>query len=214
MALFQKRPQVGEVMSYYTTSLSKTVLFVGLGNPGKKYDGTRHNIGFSCVDYFVDKNDEPGEWTEKKDLKCLLATGQMGQTRVIVIKPTTFMNLSGEAVRAVMAYYKVPLEQVIIIHDELDIDFGHIRTRIGGTSAGHNGVKSVSELVSENTGRIRIGIGPKHPAQIDSADFVLEKFSAKEAEQLPNLMREVTAVLTEFLYSNNPLLAETRNFLI
>jgi len=214
MALFQNRPQATTPITFTTTiGLHKTVLLVGLGNPGKEYDGTRHNIGFDCLDYFVSKTDDMGEWTTKKDLKCQLSMGNMGQTKVIAIKPTTFMNLSGEAVQAVMHFYKIPAEQVTLVHDELDIKFGDIRTRVGGSSAGHNGIKSVTEHVGENTGRIRIGVGPKKPAQIDSADFVLAKFSGKEQSQLSNLRREILAIVTEYIYGGQ-LLAETRNFIV
>lgn len=214
MALFQRRPQLGEVTQFYSVGLSQTLLIVGLGNIGREYDKTRHNIGFECLDHFVGKTDEMHDWIEKRDLKCHFSSGQLGQTRVIAIKPTTFMNLSGEAVQATMAFYKIPLECVLLVHDELDIDFGHIRTRVGGSSAGHNGVKSVTQLVGEGTGRIRIGIGPKHPSQIDSADFVLAKFSDKEQSQLSNLTREAHAILSEYIFSGGQLLSETRSFLV
>jgi PTH1 family peptidyl-tRNA hydrolase len=213
MGLFQNRPEVSAPINYITVGLNKTVLLVGLGNPGQEYTGTRHNIGFDSIDNFVAKNSEMSSWINKKDLKAHLSSGQIGQSRVIAIKPTTFMNLSGEAVLATMQFYKIPLEHVVIIHDELDIDFGHIRTRNGGTSAGHNGIKSITELVGEETGRIRIGIGPKKPAQIDSSDFVLGTFTAKEIKELPNLSREVNAILSEFIYGTK-LPVETRSFLI
>lgn len=214
MALFRNRPQLGEVTSYYTVGLGRTVLLVGLGNPGQEYEQTRHNIGFACLDSFVAKTDEMSDWKEKKDLKCLESSGQLGQTRVIAIKPTTYMNNSGEAVRAAMSFYKIPLENVVIIYDELDIDFGHIRTRVGGSSAGHNGIKSITAAAGENSGRIRIGIGPKKPARMETSDFVLQKFSAKELAHLPELTREVNAILSEYLYSNGAILAETRSFLV
>jgi len=212
MALFTRRPDAGSYTQFYNIGLNKTVLLVGLGNPGEKYDGTRHNIGFDCLDNFVSKNDM-SDWIVKKDLKCLFSSGQLGQSRVIAIKPTTFMNNSGEAVQAAMSFYKIALENVVIVHDELDIDFGNIRTRAGGSSAGHNGVKSVTQHAGEGTGRIRIGIGPKKPAAIDSADFVLQKFSTKEQAQIPNLLRETSAILSEYIYGGQ-LPAETRNFLV
>jgi PTH1 family peptidyl-tRNA hydrolase len=214
MSLFQRMPDTSDpIRMMYTVGLNKTVLIVGLGNIGKEYDGTRHNIGFEAVEAFVSANPELGQWSEKKSQKCLMASGQLGQTRVIVIKPTTFMNLSGEAVQAVTAFYKIPAAQVIIVHDELDVNFGNIRTRTGGSSAGHNGIKSITELVGEDTGRVRIGIGPKKPAQIDSADFVLGKFSATEVKQLPNLIRETNAILSEYAYGTQ-LPTETRSFIV
>jgi PTH1 family peptidyl-tRNA hydrolase len=214
MALFQKRPQLGDAIQFYTLGQNKTVLLVGLGNIGKEYDGTRHNIGFACLDRFVAKSGgDMSSWIDKKDLKCHMSTGRIGDTRVIAIKPTTLMNLSGEAVQLVANFYKVAPSQTTLIHDELDIDFGLIRTRQGGGAAGHNGVKSVIKHFGEDTGRIRIGIGPKTPEQIDSADFVLASFGKKEQAQLPNLYQEVNALLSEYLYGTE-LPADTRTFLV
>jgi peptidyl-tRNA hydrolase, PTH1 family len=213
MSLFQRMPQTSNPLNYTTVGLNKNLLIVGLGNPGSEYDLTRHNVGFLCVDHFVSKNPEMGQWIEKKDLKCLMSTGQLGETRVIVIKPTTFMNLSGEAVQAVAHFYKIHPESVVAVHDELDIDFGQIRLRKGGSAAGHNGVKSVTQHIGEEYGRVRIGIGPKTPEQIDSADFVLQRFSQDEQAELPGLTREVAAILSELAYGAT-LQAETRSFIL
>lgn len=212
MALFQKKPQVGSMVPIYTLGLQKIVLIVGLGNIGKKYFGTRHNIGFECIDALA-ISQLIDNWTDKKDLKSLVATGTVGDTRVILCKPTTFMNNSGTAVQAVAHFYKVQPTSIVVIHDELDIDFGQIRTREGGSSAGHNGIKSISEHIGAGFGRIRVGIGPKTPQTIDSADYVLAKFSKDQQSQLPNLLKETTAILTEFIYSGK-VLVETRSFLI
>ncbi len=214
MAWLQQRPQVSDPTNFYTVGLNKTTLLVGLGNPGKEYDLTRHNAGFLCVDEFVSKADEMEDWINKKALKCLVSTGRVGDTRVIAIKPTTFMNLSGEAVQAVTNFYKINSESIAVLHDELDIDFGQIRLRAGGSSAGHNGIKSISQhLGNEDYGRIRIGIGPKKPMKIKSEDFVLQKFSAEQQIQLPNLKREVNSILSEYLYGTE-LPHDTRNFLV
>jgi PTH1 family peptidyl-tRNA hydrolase len=213
MALFQRKPQSSDPKTFYTIGLSKNILLVGLGNPGKEYDLTRHNVGFLAIDEFVSKTAEMDDWILKKDLKCQLSTGQIGQNRVIAIKPTTFMNLSGEAVQAAASFYKIPADNIVVIHDEVDINFGQIRIRKGGSSAGHNGIKSVTQHIGEDYGRIRVGIGPKKPAQIKSEDFVLKKFSKEEQGQLPNLCREVTAILSEYLYGSQ-LPHETRNFLV
>lgn len=213
MALFQRRPQVSDPVNYVTLGLNKSVLVVGLGNPGTEYDGTRHNIGFETLDAFAKANDF-GAWTAKKDLKCLLASKTLGDTRVILCKPITFMNNSGEAAQAVGNFYKIHPDNTVVIHDELDINFGQIRTRVGGSAAGHNGVKSVIQHIGENFGRIRIGIGPKVPEQIDSADFVLKKFSHEEQKNLPELIRETSAAISEAAYATGQLPAETRSFLI
>jgi PTH1 family peptidyl-tRNA hydrolase len=206
-------PQTSNPLSYTTIGLNKNLLIVGLGNPGSHYDGTRHNIGFVCVDSFVDKTSEMSGWVDKKDLKCLLSTGQMGDTKVFAVKPTTFMNLSGEAVQAISHFYKIHPDQVVVVHDELDVSFGQIRMRKGGSAAGHNGIKSVTQHIGEDYGRIRVGIGPKTPEQIDSADFVLQKFSGEEQGHMPELSREVNAILSELVYGAQ-LPNETRNFLL
>lgn len=210
MALLTKRPITENVMPLYTLSANRTMLIVGLGNIGTEYDGTRHNIGFACIDRFVEENDfEP--WVNKKDLKSFITQKTLGETRVILAKPTTFMNLSGEAVQAIAAFYKIGIDHILIVADELDIPFGQIRTRTGGGAAGHNGVKSLIQHLGEGFGRIRIGIGPKLHEQQDSADFVLAKFSKEEQEKLPDLTRETSAILTETIYGGQ-LHPETRSF--
>jgi PTH1 family peptidyl-tRNA hydrolase len=213
MSWLQKRPQVSNPTMFYTVGLNKTVLLVGLGNPGNEYDLTRHNVGFACLDSFVLKQEEMGDWVEKKNQKCFMSEGRFGDTKVYAIKPTTFMNNSGDAVQAVTSFYKISPEHIAVIHDELDIDFGQIRLRMGGSSAGHNGIKSITEHLSEGFGRIRVGIGPKKPAKMDAADFVLQKFSKTEQEQLGNLAQESSAILSEFVF-NNTLPQETRSFLV
>ena len=213
MAWLQKRPQVALPINYYTVGQNSTILLIGLGNPEEKYNGTRHNIGFDCLDYFVEKNDEMSSWVNKKDLKCLLSSGRINDSQVIAIKPTTYMNLSGESVALTLSYYKAQLTHTIVIHDELDIEFGSIRTRYGGHDAGHNGIKSITSKIGEEYGRLRIGIGPKTPPQIDSADFVLQKFSSQEAKQINNLHKECSAIVSEFIY-NKTLIPETRSFIV
>ena len=212
MALFQKKPQVSSSAPLYSVGLNKTVLIVGLGNIGKEYDKTRHNIGFACVDEFV-KTQELGSWVQKKDFKCIESTGNIGGIRVIVIKPTTMMNLSGDAVQAVIHFYKIPLDQVVVVYDEIAIEFGQIRSRIGGESAGHNGIKSIIQSVGKDFGRVRIGIKNKHTGQGDTSDFVLAKFAKEELAEMPNLTREVNAILTEYLYGSE-LPHDTRSFIV
>ncbi len=214
MALFQKNPFSEDVgKQLYSFGHTKTMLVVGLGNVGKKYELTRHNLGFLTVDHFAVNNDFPG-WIEKKDTRCLLTKKTMGETEVILIKPTTMMNLSGEAVQAISHFYKIPTEHILVVHDELDINFGQIRTKTGGGAAGHNGIKSVTQHLGENYGRIRIGVNsPDRPEQMDSADYVLASLSKSEQAELPHLNREVASILTETIYSGT-LATETRNFII
>lgn len=213
MALFQRKPQTSDPKGFYTVGENKTYLIVGLGNPGPEYDLTRHNAGFLVLDHFVDKSEDMEDWIVKKDLKCVLSGGRMGDNRIIAMKPGTFMNLSGEAVSAAINYYKINPKSVLVIHDDLDVSFGQLRLRIGGSDAGNNGVKSVIQHIGEDFGRLRIGIGPKKPAQIAAEDFVLQKFAPKEQAQLSNLKQEATAVITEYIFSG-ALPHETRSFLI
>lgn len=212
MALFQKKPDISSSMPLYSLGLHKSVMIVGLGNVGKQYDETRHNIGFGTVDVLANSQGF-GSWTNKKDLKCMLTMLTIGDTRVLLCKPTTMMNLSGEAMQALSHFYNIDLPSIVVVHDDLDVNFGQIRTRVGGSSAGNNGIKSISKIMGEGYGRVRIGIGPKKPEQIDSADFVLAKFTKSESAQIKNLLQESTAILTEYIHST-VLPNETRSFLV
>ena len=205
LSLNQKAP-------LYTIGLSKSILIVGLGNPGKEFEKTRHNLGFMVIDAFA-KSLEFERWIDKKDLHAHISTSRQGDTQVIIMKPTTYMNLSGDAVAAVLNFYKLSPDQVIVIHDELDMPFGQIRTRIDGSAAGHNGVKSIIESIGEDFGRIRIGIGPKSPERIDSADFVLGRLTEDQQKLVKPMANEIITILTEYIYSKK-LPIETRSFLI
>ena len=213
MAWLQRRPQVSDPTMFYSIGLNKTLLIVGLGNIGEQYDLTRHNVGFLCIDEFVKINSEMGNWTNKKSFKALESSGRLGEARVIAIKPTTFMNGSGEAIQLVAKFYNIPIENILVVHDELDVNFGSIKLKNGGSDAGHNGIKSISDIMSENYARIRIGIGHKIPSKIPSEKFVLSKFNKEELSQLNNLKKEVTAAISEFVFSSK-IENETRNFLI
>ena len=199
MGLFQKKP-VAVTLPLYTIGNIRTVLILGLGNPGKKYAGTRHNIGFAIIDDFAQKNEFPG-WTTRKDLKCQLTMANLGENRVILGKPTTFMNLSGEALQAVQHFYRVYNPQTLAVYDELAIPFGQLRTRLGGSDAGHNGVKSLIQHLGKDFGRLRIGVGNNIAKKADAADFVLGKFTKDEKEKLPLILRELNALITEFIFS-------------
>lgn len=212
MSLFQNRPQTSDPVNYTTFGMNKILVIIGLGNPGNEYDGTRHNIGFAALDAFARTNNFPG-WTDKKDFRCHWTSQTMADTKVVLVKPQTFMNLSGEAAQAVTNFYKAGPQQVIAVYDELDIEFGQIRLRQGGSAAGHNGVKSLIQHLGEDFGRIRIGIGPKIPAQMDSANFVLQRFSTDQQSHIAELIVETNAILSELAYGS-PLSAETRSFLL
>jgi PTH1 family peptidyl-tRNA hydrolase len=213
MGLFAKRPILDSNAPLYSLGLNTTILIVGLGNLGKEYHGTRHNIGFAVLDNFARKQGFDN-WILKKDMHCLQTSHTIGTTRVILCKPTTFMNESGRAVKETQHFYKIDNNKTLVVYDELDIDFGHIRSRVGGSDAGHNGVKSVTNACGEHYGRLRIGIGPKKPKVMDTSDFVLAKFSKTHEKQMPQLLQETNAVLSEYAHNPNELLAETRSFII
>ena len=185
-----------DVASLYTFGRENTAVFVGLGNPGGQYDGTRHNIGFDILDEFARASDLD-HWTNKTDLQCELTHGLVGDTKVYLIKPTTFMNNSGKAVQAVLSFYKLSDQDVTVIHDEIDLEFGTIQSKQGGGTAGHNGLKDITKIIGQDYKRLRIGIGPKEPEQIDLSDFVLQSFSKDQQENLPKVIREATSMLGE-----------------
>ncbi len=153
-------------------------LIVGLGNPGTQYEGTRHNIGFMIVDSFLDEL-KLGPYKEK--FSGLVAQGNFEKERIAVLKPLTYMNESGIAVQKTTDYYKIVPEDMIVVHDDIDLSLGRIRIKFGGGDGGHNGIKSIiTELKSNNFGRIRIGIGRER----DVTKHVLSNFSKIEKERL------------------------------
>ncbi len=156
---------------------NKPILVVGLGNPGTEYTGTRHNAGFMAVDAIVGDG-----VTWKKEKNALVYDTNIDGRRVIFVKPQTYMNNSGVAVLALMTFYKVPVENIIVIHDDMDLKIGEMREKVGGGSAGHNGIKSIDANVGRDYRRIRIGIG--HPRDfdlpIDPADWVLGRFGVQQ----------------------------------
>jgi len=160
-------------------------LILGLGNVGPKYDKTRHNLGFMVVDVLIEEHACSDLKTFPK-FNAMISECAYNGEKIIVVKPTTFVNKSGEALKAVMNYYKVNKEDILVIYDDKDMEFGKIRFRDTGSSGGHNGIKSVIEaLGSEEFMRIKVGIAdPKHPAFEEASDFVLSKFSKNELEQI------------------------------
>ncbi|HUY53190.1 MAG TPA: aminoacyl-tRNA hydrolase [Candidatus Dormibacteraeota bacterium] len=212
MGLFVNKPLPSDNKYFYTLGQTKTVLVIGLGNVGKEFIHTRHNIGFDCLDFFHEKNSQMSKWIEKKDLRCHISSGQFGDTRAIAIKPTTYMNLSGESVELVSNFYKIRPEDILVIHDELDIDFGHIRTRSSGSSAGNNGVKSIINKIGGNFNRIRIGIRSKDSTKIPADKFVTTKFNKDENLNINELKNEIQSIIIEFIYSGK-INQETRSFL-
>jgi len=156
-------------------------LIAGLGNIGNKYTFTRHNAGFMLIDSIALNSGLT--FRENSRLKCLMTNLRNGVDDYLLIKPTTFMNLSGEAVRAVMDYYKIEVNDVLVVYDDISLEIGKIRFRANGSDGGHNGIKSVIQhLGTKDVARLKIGIGPQ--PNIPSEVFVLQNFSKEELETL------------------------------
>lgn len=162
-------------------------LIIGLGNFEKKYLFTRHNAGFMAVDFFIQTNNLQFK-TEKK-LKSAIAKFKLNNEDIILIKPLTYMNLSGEAVIAVMNFYKIDLQDILVIYDDISLDSGKIRFRKSGSDGGHNGIKSIIEkLGTSQFDRLKIGIGPQ--PNIPSEAYVLQNFSSEELELLKQIFKK------------------------
>ena len=166
-------------------------VIAGLGNPGKKYENTRHNMGFITIDRLAEKHDIR---TDKLKFKSLVGEGRIAGRKVLLVKPQTYMNLSGEAIREVMHFYKLEPENLIVIYDDIDIELGALRIRKFGSAGTHNGMKSVVyQLQSDRFPRVRIGIGSQKKA--DLADFVIGGFSKEEVPVLEETVdKAVSAV--------------------
>lgn len=211
MGLFQKK-EIPITTKLYSIGAQETILVVGLGNVGAKYDQTRHNFGFLAIDDFAATN-AFNPWIDKKDLKAILCAQIIHGKKVILCKPTTFMNLSGEAVQLVQHFYKISGGKTVVVYDELDLPLGSIRTGQGGTAAGHNGIKSLISHSDNTFWRIRLGVGPKEPAEIDSADFVLQKFSTMQSESIKLVINETASLLNDYFTGTGKPNPETRKVL-
>ncbi len=170
---------------------NKPILIVGLGNPGNEYKNTRHNVGFMTIDFIA-----PTDATWKKEKNALTTRIDIEGQNAILVKPQTYMNNSGEAVGPLMTFYKIPLENIFVIHDDMDLKLGDVRKKIGGGSAGHNGIKSIDNAIGKEYCRIRIGIG--HPRDfenpMDPADWVLGKFDAEQLKQIKSVIKSINII--------------------
>ena len=171
-------------------------LVAGLGNPGREYRLTRHNIGFMVIDALVKA------WNlslHKVQSKAIITSGMYNGNKVILAKPQTYMNLSGQAVSGLLNFYKIPLDHLIVIHDDIDLPFGTIRIRPGGGSAGQKGIGSIIErLGTQDFARIRLGVGRPN-GQMDSANYVLQSFSKEDEEFLSNFLLSAGEAVGEFI---------------
>lgn len=163
-------------------------LFVGLGNPGQRYQNNRHNIGFMALDEIFQRHNFSG-WSRK--FQGELAEGKLGSEKVLLLKPQTFMNLSGQSVQAAAAFYKIGTEDIIVFHDELDLIPGKVRVKKAGGAGGHNGLKSIDEHLGPDYWRVRLGIG--HPGDKDMVSpYVLGDFFKEESIWVEKLVRAVS----------------------
>lgn len=176
--------------SLSTPNLVIPQLIVGLGNPEPKYDKTRHNIGFEAVDALA--RTWQISWSENRRFQAFFGEGRAANgDKVRLLKPLTYMNRSGQAIRAVADWYKLPPESVLIIYDEMDLPVGRLRLRLSGSAGGHNGMKSaIAHLGTQNFPRLRIGIG-KSSRDKDSVSHVLGKFTPEETQIMPEVLRLV-----------------------
>ena len=171
-------------------------LIVGLGNPGKDYEQTRHNIGFMILDNLADRADIN---ISKKGFKGLYDDINFSEHKLLLFKPQTYMNLSGQAVKEIKNFYKIDTKKIIVVHDEIDLELGKIKIKEGGGSAGHNGIKSIFENIGDkNFKRVRVGIG-RPRSQMNVSSHVLSKFTGEEKEILESQINSATEAVLEII---------------
>ena len=163
-------------------------LVVGLGNPGKDYVNTRHNAGFIAIDYIAEKL---GVKIDRARFHALTTEARIGDARVLLMKPETYMNNSGVAVGEAAGFYKIPAERIIVLHDEISFDPGLLRIRRKGSAGGHNGLKSIIASVGEEFPRVKIGVGKKPRPDYDLADWVLGKMGAEDMHKLTSRLSDI-----------------------
>ena len=164
------------------------LLFVGLGNPTPDSENNRHNVGFKIIDCI---NKKFSLSKQKPKFKGLLTTGNIGNEKIYAIKPLTFMNNSGICIRELIEYFKINAEDVIVFHDDLDIEFGKVKAKFGGSSAGHNGIASIDKFIGKDYSRVRIGIG-KPKGGIEVADYVLQNFEEEESIKIEKISKDIS----------------------
>jgi len=183
------------------------MLLVGLGNPNLNNSNNRHNIGFSVIDAI---NEKFKLSKQKPKFKGLLTTGKINEQKVYAIKPLTFMNNSGICIRELIEYFKIEAENVIVFHDDLDVEFGKIKAKFGGSSAGHNGIASIDKFIGKDYSRIRIGIGkPKN--NIETADYVLQNFDEDETIEIEKISKNIIDSLSILVEKKLDLFSSTVN---
>jgi len=171
------------------------LLLVGLGNPSPNSQNNRHNVGFSVIDSI---NQKYKLSKQKPKFKGLLTTGKIEEQKVFAIKPLTFMNRSGVCIKELVDYFRIDVENIIVFHDDMDIDIGKVKAKFGGSSAGHNGIESIDKNIGKNYSRVRIGIGrPKNTST--GADHVLENFSNDEKLSVEKVTGDITGFMSDLI---------------
>ena len=183
------------------------LLLVGLGNPTPDSENNRHNIGFKIIDAI---NKKFGLSKQKPKFKGLLTTGNVGDQKIYAIKPLTFMNNSGICIRELIEYFKIDAEDVIVFHDDLDVEFGKIKAKFGGSDAGHNGIASIDKFIGKEYSRVRIGIG-KPENKISVSDYVLNDFNEDEQVHLDSITTNIIESLTILIEKKLDLVSSTVN---
>lgn len=171
-------------------------IIVGLGNPGKKYEHTRHNAGFDVLDILAEEYDIK---IDKIKHKALIGEGRIGSEKVVLVKPQTYMNLSGESVQSVFQFYKVDMDHLIVVYDDIDLDIGKLRIRKKGSAGSHNGMKSIIKcLGSQDFTRIRVGVSKPEPNR-DLADFVLSRVPKYQADDMRSGLEKAVKTVEEII---------------
>ena len=183
------------------------LLFVGLGNPTPDSENNRHNVGFKIIDAI---NKKFNLSKQKPKFKGLLTTGNIEGEKVYAIKPLTFMNNSGICIRELLEYFKIDAEDVIVFHDDLDVESGKIKAKFGGSSAGHNGIASIDKFIGKDYSRVRIGIG-KPKGKIEISDFVLQNFDEDEMITIDKISKNITDSIGDLIKKKLDLFSSTVN---
>ncbi len=183
------------------------LLFVGLGNPTPDSENNRHNVGFKIIDAI---NKKFSLSKQKPKFKGLLTTGNIEGEKVYAIKPLTFMNNSGICIRELLEYFKFEAEDVIVFHDDLDIEFGKIKAKFGGSSAGHNGIASIDKFIGKDYSRVRIGIG-KPKTSIEVSDYVLQNFDEDELTGINKISENINDSIGDLIKKKLDLFSSTVN---
>jgi len=176
-------------------------VIIGLGNPDKKYNNTRHNIGFFVLDTFLKNNSKVfSSFLKNKKFKAYVSEGSIDNNKIILLKPLTYMNNSGESVLLLKKYFNLENKDICVIQDDKDLDFGKIKFKKDSGSGGHNGIKSIIDKISGNDFfRIKIGVKNEKIEKMDTSDFVLSRFSKTETSLLENKMIDVVKMIEDFL---------------